>query len=539
MLTYDKNLIITNCNQKLASLLETNQEKIIGMNLKNLPDQRPIPAMMDAFSKEVGFYKGEYTSLYGKYFFMEMKAFSYQSKQLNTLVGIAVIEDKTKEYAALVEMEYMVEHDALTSLLNRRGFKNKMNALLLEKKHAEFYSILFYLDLNGFKRINDSLGHTVGDQILMIISRRLSESVGDDCIISRLGGDEFIIVVPHISNNEKSTYEKSKTYIKTIKDAFVEPCIVNNIPLHIDTSIGIVIAEPNRLDIDEIIRHADLSMYKAKEDMTHIAYYDFALDKKQKDLFLLQQQLSDAMENNELKLFFQPVVQMKDEKLLSAEMLLRWHHVDQGIITPDIFIDLAIKAGLLSKITWWIIKTVCQKIQQWKKEGHWHLDYISINVNSAQLLESGFSKLFFDILKTYNIRPSEIVIEITERSLIDNFSHTQGVINELRSHGIKCAIDDFGTGYSSLSYLKKLSLDTLKIDREFIKTIGRSPKELLLVSTIIDIGRQFNYNIIVEGIESEEQKSLLLDLDENLAYQGYYFSKPISTEAFEQKFLRK
>ncbi len=534
---YNEDLIITDKNKELSSIFNHGDDNVIGIPLKMLPDTRFISTFKQALEEGVAFYKGTYKSLYGEDLFLEIKAFSYLNKSTNKLIGIAIIENKTKEYEALKKLEYMADHDILTGLLNRRGFKNHMDDVILDPKHAAYYSILFYLDLNQFKGINDSLGHAVGDKVLINISQRLLQELGDICKISRLGGDEFNIIVPHVAIDENLAYEKSKEYANTIKSIFSEPCIVDELYLHVKTSIGIVILEPGSRDTEEIIRHADLTMYQAKNAINHTSYYNPSLDKKQKELFTLQQNLVYATMHEELKLFFQPVVQMKDEKLLSAEVLLRWQHPQKGLLAPEVFIPLAIKAGLLSKITWWLIESVCQQITRWKKEGIWNLKYIAININSAQLIENNFAQEFFSKLKKYNISTEEIMIEITERSLIDSFVNTQGVINDLRSHGVKCAIDDFGTGYSSLSYLKKLSLHTLKIDREFIKDIGRSPKELTLVSTILDIGRQFDYNIIIEGIESEQQKKLLLELDEELSYQGYFFSKPIHADDFTRKYM--
>jgi len=252
----------------------------------------------------------------------------------------------------------------------------------------------------------------------------------------------------------------------------------------------------------------------------------------------LQHNLAYATKNNQLKLYFQPIVKMKDERLYSAELLIRWEHPTRGMLSPEEFIPLAIKGGLLSKITWWIIDNVCQQIVQWKNDGHWKLEYVSININSQQFVENNFAEEFFKKLAFYNIKTSEIMIEITERSLIDNFSKTQGVINDLKKHGVKCAIDDFGIGYSSLSYLKKLSFHTLKIDRTFVSNIGKSAKELILMNTILNIGRQFGYQIVIEGIENEQQKKALLELDDGLYYQGYFYSKPTEIEAFTKNFLR-
>jgi diguanylate cyclase (GGDEF)-like protein len=537
ILMYNKDLVVTDKNRQLSSIFKHGEDDIVGISLDKLPDTSLITTFKEALEKDVAFYSGSYRSIYGENFFLELKAFSYKNKQTDMSMGIAIVEDKTKEYEAVTKLEYIAEHDVLTGLLNRRGFRKYMDYIILDPKHEAYYSILFYLDLNQFKSINDSLGHAAGDKVLISVAQRLRQKLGEECKISRVGGDEFNIMISHVAVDETLAYNKAEEYANTIKSIFSEPCFVEDTLLHIRTSIGIVVLEPGYTNTEEIIRHADLTMYKAKNAVNHTSYYDPSLDTQQKESFRLQQNLIDTVTKEELMLFYQPVVRMKDDKLLSAEVLLRWEHSDKKLLSPELFIPLAIKAGLLSKITWWLVDNVCKQIVTWKKDGAWKLNYISINVNAAQLIENHFARDFLNKLKSYGVNADEVMIEVTERSLIDSFANTQGVINDLRSHGVKCAIDDFGIGYSSLSYLKRLSLHTLKIDREFVKDIDKSPKEIILASTILDIGRQFDYNIVIEGIENEKQKSLLLELDDNLSYQGYFFSKPIHPDEFKIKYL--
>ena len=534
--TYNKDMEVLECNNHLNTLFEHTKEKIIGMDLTELPDKRIVGSLENAMTQGPQSYVGPYTSLNGKDFWIDAKAFSF-SDSSGLLGGVGMIEDKTKEHAALTELEYMVQHDVLTGLLNRRGFRNYIENLVDHEKHKKYYSILFYLDLNQFKSINDSLGHEVGDDVLLAVSKRLVYLLGHECMVSRLGGDEFIIIIPHVAEDKNIANEKAREFSREIQDLFIEPFIIKEMHLHIRSSIGIVLMEPGYTNTDEIIRHADLSMYQAKIANTHISYYDSSLDQQQKELFLLQHDLAYAVKKNQLDLFFQPIVTIKKEKVYSAEALIRWEHPEKGLLSPKEFIPLAIKAGLLSQVTWWVLDRVCQQIAQWKKEGQWRLKYVSINVNAQQFVENNFALEFLNKLETYGLETPDIMIEITERSLIDNFANTQDVINELRKKGIKCAIDDFGIGYSSLSYLKKLSFHTLKIDKAFIKDIVSNPKELQLVSTILNIGRQFNYNIVMEGIEDEKQRELLLGLDDKLRYQGYYFSKPLHAKEFTQQFL--
>jgi EAL domain-containing protein (putative c-di-GMP-specific phosphodiesterase class I) len=260
---------------------------------------------------------------------------------------------------------------------------------------------------------------------------------------------------------------------------------------------------------------------------------------ERKKTFDLQHDLASALQKDELELFFQPIVNIKDDSLRAAEALIRWQHPDKKMILPIDFIPLAIESGVIADIGWWVLDQVCCYISAWKKHGEWNMKYVSININAQQLLKKDFIPLFIAKLEEYSIDPEDIKIEITETSLIDNFEITQKVIKELQRHGVKCAIDDFGTGYSSLSYLKKLSFSVLKIDREFIRDMLSNEENVTLIRTIIEIGKQFDYSIVVEGIEEEEQKEAIKKIDDSLSYQGYLISPPVSEPEFRNRFLRK
>lgn len=536
--SYNTQLDVTDCNQAFLELFGLGKEEILGSNLADLPDTRSLETIKNALVKGTQIYIGPYLSIKGYEYWVEAKCFPLFDNEQNTVGAIGLIENKTKEHRALKDLEHIAEHDSLTSLLNRRGLNEYMNKLIQAKRHQDLYSLFVYLDLNKFKHINDSLGHKVGDRLLVSIADRLKVFVSENCIVSRFGGDEFIVVSPFIAQNAPDTEIKSKVCIDQIQKAFLEPFVIDEMSLSISTSLGVVIIEPGTRDIDEVVRYADIAMYQAKTGLTNQpSFYDTELDEQRKRIFILQQDLAHATKNNELKFYLQPLVTMENDTLVSAECLLRWEHPVLGLLSPNEFIPMAIETGLISNITWWLLEEICQYIAVLKKENMWNLKYISINVNAKQLLLNHFEKEFLSTLERYELDTSDIMIEITERSIVDNFEDTQGVINALRQEGVKCAIDDFGVGYSSLSYLKKLSFDTLKIDMEFIKDIKNRPDDIILVKTILNIGRQFNYNLVVEGIEEEQQKELLLEIDKDLLYQGYYFSKPVPSEIFKQKFL--
>ena len=534
--SYDMEMNVTECNQAFLELFGLSRDNIIGNNLKNLPDQRPFPILKKAL-QHASSYSGPYTSMKGFELWVEAQCFPAHNNHDDIIGGICLIEDKTKEHQALNEIAYLASHDPLTSLLNRRGLKEYVNSFMQEEKHSYMYSLLIYLDLNKFKHINDSLGHKAGDKLLISIANRLKIFVKDACLVSRFGGDEFIIVSPFVASSAEAVEKESNDCIERIQKTFVDPFPIDDMNLSINTSLGIVVIEPNNNNIDELIRYADIAMYQAKKNTSeHISYYDTTLDRERKKIFTLQHALVDAADKKELKVYLQPLVKISDDSLVAAEALLRWDHPTLGFLSPVEFIPIAIETGQIAAMTWWLIDEICQYIADLKEKQLWRLDYISININAKQLLLNNFVDEFVETLAKYDLGRSDILIEITERSIIDNFEDTQDVITALREEGVKCAIDDFGIGYSSLSYLKKLSFDTLKIDMAFIKDINTRPEDMDLVKTIINIAKLFKYRIVVEGIEEETQKELLIALDENIVYQGYLFSQAIELKIFSEKY---
>ncbi len=537
--SYDMDLKVTDTNQAFLELFGLERGELVGNNLENLPDRRPLPVLKKALHQAES-YSGPYTSIKGYELWVEAQCFPVHNYYQDIVGGICLIENKTKEHEALKEIKYLASHDPLTSLLNRRGLKEYVSDFMRKEEHKHLYSLIVYLDLNKFKHINDSLGHKAGDRLLIAVSERLKKYIKNSCLLSRFGGDEFIVVSPFVADNRQDAEKESTSCIERIQQAFIEPFAIDTMKLSIKTSLGIVIIEPGSSNIDEIIRFADIAMYQAKKSTSdQISYYDTDLDAERKRIFTLQHGLLSAAENNELKVYLQPLVTMKNDKLLAAESLLRWEHPTLGFLSPVEFIPIAIETGLISEITWWLIEEICKYIHSLKEEKLWNLNYISINVNARQLLLKYFVNQFLEMLSKYGLSTSDILIEITERSIIDNFEDTQDVIDILHKEGIKCAIDDFGIGYSSLSYLKKLSFDTLKIDMEFIKDIESRSDDIALVRTILEIGKHFNYHIVVEGIEEEKQKELLLAIDEDLVYQGFLFSKPMLIDTFAEKYLQE
>jgi diguanylate cyclase (GGDEF)-like protein len=474
----------------------------------------------------------------GLEYWVEANIFPIHDYDNRVIGGIVLIENKTKEHQAVEKLRYLASHDVLTHLSNRRGFREYMESLIEDERHTSHCSLLFYLDLNRFKYINDSLGHTFGDKLLKEVAQRLQTIAPKESNLTRLGGDEFVIVLPFISVNMEKAKDVAEAFANKIHRTFEEPFVLEGIRLYMKTSVGIVMIEPNFTNVEEIVRHADISMYQAKKHgQDHISFYNNKLDEERKLTFVLQQDLIYALENDGFELYLQPIVNIDNNTVKAAEALIRWNHPKQGLLMPVDFIPLAIELGIITEIGWWVLKKVCETIADWKDQGVWNLEYISINLNAKQLIKEDFIERFFAQLDAYGVDTKDIKVEITETSLIDNFELTQQVIHELQERGIKCVIDDFGTGYSSLSYLKKLSFSVLKIDREFIFDLENNNANETLIRTIVAIAKQFNYTIVVEGIEKEEQREIIRKIDDNVSYQGFLVSEPIEIESFKEHFI--
>ncbi len=536
---YDENLRILNYNKIFYQIfgLETN---LRGFNLNNLTDKNAVEVMksvlVDKTSKNnVGSYDFTFQD---KTLWAELRCSALVDEKGNVIGGVGILEDKTTEHEVYKKINYISLHDSLTRLPNRRHYKDFMQKLVNSSKNQEYFSILFYMDLNHFKQINDTFGHSVGDKLLIEVANRFKSLDIKDGHLSRLGGDEFTLAVPFVSKSEEEVKDKAKKIATRIKELFYKVFEIEGLNLYMTSSIGIVLIQPKTDNIDTIIRQADMAMYQTKRDgQDNIKFYNHTLDLERQELTALQQDLNHAIDNGELELYYQPIVMIENDKLNAVEALIRWKHPSIGMIMPDKFIPMATESGLINRVGWWVANEVCKQLAIWKERDLIIFEYVAININARQLHEIDFPKHIEKCILKYNINPSLIKLEVTETTLIDSFTKTQKIIKDLNNIGVECNIDDFGTGYSSLSYLKKLSFKVLKIDRVFINEILINDDNLELVKSIIRIGKQFKYKIIVEGIETLEQKRKILEINKDVSYQGFLCSKAIPAKEFEDRFL--
>lgn len=438
----------------------------------------------------------------------------------NNVVGMyAIAKDITARKKDEQMINYLAYHDTLTSLPNRRVFhKNLHDFILKEKKHT---SILF-IDLDRFKLINDTLGHSIGDALLRQVARRLSLCVGEENTVYRFGGDEFTIILPN------GTRKNTENIAEHILKEFVHPFKLDNQEYIITPSIGISEYPLNGLNAEELIRKADTAMYRAKEQGKNIfKFYTEDLNEPIIRKMKIEKELHKALEQDQFVIHYQPQVSLNGE-IQGMEALIRWQHPELGFVSPAEFIPIAEETGLIISIGRWVLTEACKQNKLWQDAGLSPIR-VAVNLSARQFHDEKLVSIVKQVLMDTALDPKYLELEITESIAMQDGTSVVAKLQSLKQIGITIAIDDFGTGYSSLSYLKKYPLDTLKIDRSFIASITDEADELAIVKAIIMMAKSLNLKVLAEGVETVEQKNLLhsLGCDE---FQGYFYSKPLPIE---------
>ncbi len=417
--------------------------------------------------------------------------------------------------------------DSLSGLDNRLNLIEKTKWLIAKDKRSHEKFALLFLDLDDFKNINDSLGHEFGDKILQHISKRLLKSVRENDIVARFGGDEFVVVLPDI--------EHHNTILEVVQRIMQEvslPIVANSLKYHVTCSIGISIYPDNGNTITELLKNADIAMYQSKNrNKNNFSFFTKDLDSAVQEKIKIQELLIKALDENNFQLFYQPKVDIKTNKIIACEALIRLVDPDEGIIPPDKFIWVAEENGIIIPIGEWIIKEAVSQIKKWQNTTLRDIK-VSVNLSAIQFRDSNLLQKIDTF--TQDINRKNIDIELTESVLIKDFENRLEIIKGIKKLGISLSLDDFGTGYSSLSYLKNIPFDTLKIDKTFIDTLY-TKDDLTFVNMIIGIADNLGLNVVAEGVETEGQLQLLKEINCE-QYQGYLCSKPVEPKEFEELF---
>ncbi|MBS4040113.1 MAG: EAL domain-containing protein [Flavobacteriales bacterium] len=447
----------------------------------------------------------------------------FNEKEVVEIVGSSI--DITSLKVAEKKIRQLAYHDMLSGLPNRRFFKEHLNYMLSHANRNRKKLAVMFLDLDRFKLINDTLGHAVGDELLRKVANRIKQTINEDEIVARMGGDEFIIAFPEVIDRNIARMAQD------IINAFREPFNLEDRELFITTSIGISLYPEDGQDIDSLIKNADSAMYRAKENgRNNYQYYTEDMNISAIKRLDIENYLRKAIDRKELFVVYQPRIEIKTGRLVGAEALLRWRHPLIGLIPPAEFIPIAEETGLISCIGNWVLKTVCNQVKKWHDNGYTGLKY-SVNISAIQFQRANFLENIKRIINESGIEPTMLELEITENTVMHFNENTLAIIRELKGMGIEISIDDFGTGFSSLSYIKAFDSDSLKIDKSFIWDIGLSASNESIITAIINMAHSMQMQVIAEGVETNEQLDFLRNrsCDE---VQGYLFSKPMETIAF-------
>ncbi|MBM4146999.1 MAG: EAL domain-containing protein [Nitrospira sp.] len=448
--------------------------------------------------------------------------------------------DITIQKRAEEQIAQMAYFDVLTNLPNRYLFKDRLNqAILYAEKYKKLLAVI-YLDLDEFKRVNDTFGHNFGDKILQAVSDRLEKSIrkidtlsrieGDELetTVARLGGDEFTILLRELKENKDASRVAQR-----IVDLFSQPFHIENRLIFITTSIGMALYPNDGRDVDTLLRNADTAMYHAKEKgRNHFQFFSEHMNIEVLERFSMENSLRNAAYKEDFQLYYQPQFDSSTGRIIGVEALIRWMHPEKGMLLPDTFIPISEDSGLIMPIGSWVIRTACEQNKAWQIAGFPTI-YVTVNISGIQFKQKNFLESIAQILLDTGLEPQYLELELTESILMEPTETTFNTLNELKAAGVRIAIDDFGKGYSSLGYLKRLPIDTLKIDRSFVRDIISDPDDRAIVRAIISLARSLNLKVIAEGVETHEQLSYLQEQGAD-GIQGFLLSEPITLNSFTQ-----
>ena len=419
----------------------------------------------------------------------------------------------------------LAHHDALTGLPNRLLFLDRLGQALAQAQRHGCLVAVMLLDIDRFKAINDSFGHTIGDELLRAFGQRLVECAREGDTVARLGGDEFTVLLPDIRHADHAALVAQK-----ILDALQRPIPLNGHEVFTTTSIGIALHPLDR-DSETLLTHADTAMYKTKNDGGN-GYRFYTAEMVSADLrrLSLESDLRKAIERNELVLHYQPQADIGSGRILGVEALLRWQHPEHGLIPPGDFIPLAEETGLIVPIGEWVLRTACARNRAWQNMNLPALR-VAVNISGRQFRQGDFLEMVYAVLEDTGLDSRYLEIELTESILMQDTTATVRILNELSALGVQIAVDDFGTGYSSLSYLKRFPIDMLKIDRSFVRDLTTDPDDAAIVNAVIALSHNLGIKAIAEGVETPEQLDFLYRHGCD-AMQGYCLSRPLPAEAF-------
>ena len=462
----------------------------------------------------------------------EVGASDYITKPVNWSVLRQRVRRLLYTLAAERKIRHLAYHDTLTGLPNRLLFMDRMDQAINRAVRAKDRFALLFIDIDHFKVINDSMGHEAGDELLTLVTERLSQCIRRSDTIARLGGDEFTILLENI-NAPEDVINIANNLLKKMS----QPLQLHGRDVYVGASMGIAVYPEDGNTFGNLLKNADTALYRAKEmGRNNFQFYTAEMSAAAMRRLELEHSLRRAIDNEELVLHYQPKYDLNNQHCIGMEVLVRWDHAERGVVYPDEFIPLAEETGLIVSLGEWVIRRSCEQLSRWQQSGY-GINNLSINVSARQFHEQDLCGLFKEVLKEYKLSPASIEIELTESVLVQNQRNARQILAQLHDIGLKIALDDFGTGYASMAYLKDFPIDIVKIDRSSVWGIPDDKENIAIVRAIAGITNALGLSLIAEGVETQEQITFLKEI---ACYQGqgYFWSKPVNAMHFEHDILK-
>jgi diguanylate cyclase (GGDEF)-like protein/PAS domain S-box-containing protein len=533
----DKNNQILRVNKSFSRLTGYSIEEVIGKTPAILKsgrhDAKFYQTMWNTLAKEK-FWQGEVWDkrkcgeIYPKY--LTITAVSGSDGVIHNFV--ANFTDISQHKEAESTIHRLAFYDPLTNLPNRQLLNDQLDKALFRSDSNRKYGALLMIDLDNFKLINDTRGHDFGDLLLMEVAKRLKDSCREMDSVARLGGDEFVLLLESLSLDEDQAASNTKMICEKLLESFNQPFLIAGQEIHSTLSIGIAMFRIPSHTSKEMLKHADNAMYQAKfAGKNTLRFFDHNLHSSLEKRMSLESELRHALHDSQFELYYQAQVD-HSHKIIGAEVLLRWMHPQRGAIPPNDFIPLTEETGLILPIGDWVMRTACKQLKIWESNPLTVGLQLAVNVSTKQFNQPNFVELVCSVLEDTGARGAMLKLELTETLMVHNVPEIIAKMEALKLLGLRFSIDDFGTGYSSLSYLKKLPISQVKIDRSFVQDIDTNESDAIIAQTIIGMASTLGFNVIAEGVETENQRAIL-ERYGCLNYQGFLFSKPVPVTAFE------
>ena len=509
-----------------------NKEDLIGTTLNTLSNKQIIKAHQDVFNGKTGNYRGPFESESNENLYVKLSTVPMINAEGNVAGGITIVNDITSEITAKEEMVRNAYYDLLTNIPNRTLLMDNLTTFLNDSHTKDNYAALLFLDIDNFKKVNETFGHDVGDGLLKQVAHKIEDIIGNHEVFARVSGDKFVILIPSLPQNKKLAKEITLKYISTINNQFSKALIVAGEEYHLTFSIGVVLFNHEDSAFD-LLKRAETAMYEAKRNARGSnKFYESSMSISTQEVLTIENDIHKALLNNEFTISYQPQIDVKNNKVIGAEALVRWEHPQKGSISPSKFIPIAEESGIIIKLEEWIFNAVFQDIKTlFESNKGKELKHIAINISTIHFLQPAFVDKLMILIQKYKLQPEWIELEITESGIMRNIDDAIKKIKDLKNFGFTFSIDDFGTGYSSLSYLKELPVDAIKIDQSFILNMHDNKGDAMIVESVVAIGQKFNLKILAEGVETHDALDYL-KLIKCDTYQGYLGYKPMTLKDF-------